>query len=122
MKYGEKMKPEMVETIKRLYLAKVNVKEISKITGMSLYRVRSVCYTPSLPRQGNRQVANDDKARKVAMKTYNSLPENVRGRILVLTNFGYTVGEIAEDLQLGTNSVSKVVRYLSESNKIKRLV
>lgn len=122
MKYGEKMKPEMADKIKRMYLSKISVKEIAKITGLSLYRIRCVCYTSSLPRQGNRQVANDDKARKVAMKTYNSLPENVRGRILVLSNFGYTVGEIAEDLQLGTNCVSKVVRYLSESNKIKRLV
>jgi predicted transcriptional regulator len=117
MKNPLMLSQEDIAQIKMLYLSKTKLHVIEQMTGIPLSRIKKVVYNPE-----NRIFR---RYKVYAVRTTHhlpSLPTQIRNRINVLTNFGYSPGEISEDLGVSKRKVIKEINYLMSANKIKREV
>lgn len=124
------LKTEQIIRIRELYLSRIKLDQIAEMTGETPWRVRKVIYDPNnrvqRPENPNaRPRKKKIKPTPVAKPNQDPNPVQLSStqiRILVLTNFGYSAREIAEDLQIKPNKVREQVRLLYRANKIQKRV
>lgn len=120
------LSPEQIERIKTLYLSRTKLHHISEKTGINLNKVKKTIYSPkwgiSRARVAERSAKSKQTIPSVTQSSPSSLPVDIRNRILVLTNFGYSPGDISQDLGIKPSQVRREIMHLTETDKIKKRV
>jgi DNA-directed RNA polymerase specialized sigma24 family protein len=106
---------EIDAKIKALYLEGLSKNKISKELGLSLPRVNYVLYIKL-------RMQDSYRRKHITPSMVEKLPKPIVDRIIVLTNFGYSAKEIAEDQRIPTGKVHQVVEFAKARNQIQKKI
>ena len=106
---------ELHTKIKKMYLDGMSKNKIAKALDLTLPKVNYILYIKLRLQDTNRR-----KYSRPHIET--KVPKPIINRIIVLTNFGYSAKEIAEDQRIPATRVHQVINYAKEKNFIQKKV